>query len=74
MDIISNLKIPDCMKFTQSFNRPNLRYSVLKKSKIAEKDIVTFINTNYSGQCGIIYCFSKKDCEVMAENLSVKYF
>lgn len=71
MDIIQNLKMPDCLKFTQSFNRPNLRYSVLKKSKSVELDLVSFINTYYSGKCGIIYCFSKKECELMASNLSV---
>lgn len=71
MDIIQNLRIPDCLKFTQSFNRPNLRYLVQKKSRSVELDIVSFINTYYSGKCGIIYCFSKKDCELMAANLSV---
>lgn len=71
MDIIQNLRIPDCLKFTQSFNRPNLRYSVLKKSRSVEVDIVSFINTYYKGKCGIIYCISKKECELMAANLSV---
>ncbi len=71
MDSIQNLKMHDCLKFTQSFNRPNLRYAVLKKSRSVEVDIVSFINTYYKGKCGIIYCISKKDCEVMAESLSV---
>lgn len=72
-DIIQNLAIPDCLKFTQSFNRPNLRYKILKKSKSVQLDIVSFIKTHYNGQCGIIYCLSKKDCEVMAEVLNTKY-
>lgn len=72
-DIIQNLGIQDCVKYKQSFNRPNLRYKVLRKSKSVQLDIVSFIKTHYDGQCGIIYCLSKKDCEVMAETLSSKY-
>lgn len=71
MDIIQNLRIPNCLRFSQSFNRTNLQYSVLKKSRSVELDIVSFINTYYSGKCGIIYCLSKKECELMAANLSV---
>lgn len=72
MDIIQNLRIPDCLKFTQSFNRPNLRYAMLKKSRSVDLDIVSFINTYYSGKCGIIYCLSKRECELMAASLSVR--
>lgn len=72
-DIIHNLGIEKCVKFKQSFNRPNLHYKVLKKSKSVALDIVSFIKTYYDGQCGIIYCLSKKDCEVMADVLSTKY-
>lgn len=72
-DIIQNLRIPDCLKFTQSFNRSNLRYSVRPKSRSVDLDIVSFINTYYSGKSGIIYCVSKKECELMADALSSKY-
>ena len=71
MDISQNLRITDCLRFSQSFNRPNLQYSVLRKSRSVELDIVSFINTYYAGKCGIIYCLSKKECELMAANLSV---
>lgn len=73
MDIIQNLNIQACLKFSQSFNRPNLRYCVYKKSKSVELDIVSFISTYYHGKCGIIYCLSKKDCELMAEILQSKH-
>lgn len=73
MDIIQNLHMNDCLKFTQSFNRPNLHYKIMKKSKSVELDVVSFIKTYYAGQCGIIYCFSKKDCELMATSLTTKY-
>lgn len=73
MDIIHNLNIPSCLKFSQSFNRGNLRYCVFRKSKSVELDIVSFINTYYHGKSGIIYCLSKKDCELMAETLRVNF-
>lgn len=72
-DIIHNLKINDCVKFCQSFNRPNLRYTILPKNKGTELEIVSFINTRHAGQSGIIYCLSKKDCEAMAAKLQAKY-
>lgn len=72
-DVIHNLKITDCVKFTQSFNRPNLRYTILPKNKGTELEIVSFINTRHAGQSGIIYCLSKKDCEAMATKLQGKY-
>ena len=72
-DIIHNLKIADCVKFSQSFNRPNLRYAIIPKNKGTELEIVSFISTRHSGQSGIIYCISKKDCEAMATKLQGKY-
>lgn len=72
-DIIQNLGIQDCIRLAQSFNRPNLRYYVLRKTKSIELDIVAFINSHYHGKSGIIYCLSKKDCELMAHALHSKY-
>lgn len=72
-DIIQNLGILDCLKFSQSFNRSNLRYYVYPKQSDIELDIVSFINTYYAGKCGIIYCLSKKSCESVASNLEKKY-
>lgn len=49
---------------TQSFNRPNLMYSVrpkLTSSKVIS-DIAEIIKAR-NNQSGIIYCLSKKDCE-----------
>ncbi|KAL6122352.1 hypothetical protein NUSPORA_00592 [Nucleospora cyclopteri] len=69
-DIISVLKMQNCQIFRQSFNRPNLIYKVLPKTKQSKHDIVNFINSYYPNSAGIIYCTSKKQCEQMAEELS----
>lgn len=71
LDIIHNLGISECVKFKQSFNRTNLKLKVQKKSKSVQIDIVSFIKTHYENQSGIIYCLSKKDCEIMSEILNV---
>ena len=47
-------------RFVQSFNRPNLRYVVeMKRPKNVVQDIVVFINTQFPGQSGIVYCLSR---------------
>lgn len=72
-DILSVLRIKGCKVFSQSFNRPNLRYSVVPKTSNLLIDIVSFIETYYPKSPGIIYCLSKRDCENLAETLKKKY-
>ncbi|KNH09527.1 ATP-dependent DEAD/H DNA helicase recQ [Perkinsela sp. CCAP 1560/4] len=78
-DILTVLRIPSRNMFRGSFNRPNLRYRVLKastsktrKSDDLEYDgnIGNFIKKNYNQQCGIVYCLTQKDTEEMASLLS----
>ncbi|MFS7979105.1 putative DNA helicase [Helianthus anomalus] len=68
-DVVQALGLVDCIIFRQSFNRPNLRYSVIPKTKKCVDDIDKFIKDNHNDECGIIYCLSKKDCEKVAETL-----
>nr|XP_043630024.1 ATP-dependent DNA helicase Q-like 4A [Erigeron canadensis] len=67
-DVVQALGLVDCVIFRQSFNRPNLRFSVRKKKKCIE-DIDKFIRDTHYEQCGIIYCLSRMDCEKVAEKL-----
>eukprot|EP00958_Prasinococcus_capsulatus_P030124 scaffold7943_cov430-Prasinococcus_capsulatus_cf.AAC.1 len=76
-DIITSLGLSNCILFTQSFNRPNLRYEVRRKgSNSMNKRLIEQIynilcdsELNLRDKCGIIYCFSKRDCEVLADGL-----
>lgn len=72
VDVIHNLGITGCEVFTQSFNRPNLKYEVLAKgtAKSALESIATTINTFYRNQSGIVYCLSRKNCESIAASLA----
>eukprot|EP01127_Copromyxa_protea_P008025 TRINITY_DN1828_c0_g1_i1.p1 TRINITY_DN1828_c0_g1~~TRINITY_DN1828_c0_g1_i1.p1 ORF type:complete len:1055 (-),score=202.32 TRINITY_DN1828_c0_g1_i1:52-3216(-) len=69
-DILATLGISrDCETFSQSFNRPNLRYELRKKSKGSEEDMINFIKRNHPNKSGIVYCLSRKDCEDVAQKL-----
>ncbi|KAL1532313.1 Werner syndrome ATP-dependent helicase [Salvia divinorum] len=72
-DLIDMLHIPRCVKFVSSVNRPNLFYMVRYKSSLAKSavdDIAEFIQTSYPNkESGIVYCFSRKECEQVAKEL-----
>lgn len=68
-DVVQALGLADCLVFRQTFNRPNLKYAVLPKTKKCVEDIDKFIKENYRDECGIIYCLSRMDCEKITEKL-----
>lgn len=71
-DVIHNLGMRNCEVFTQSFNRPNLKYEVILKSGAKDgtfQDILGKIKVHHRNQPGIIYCLSRKNCEDLAEKL-----
>jgi superfamily II DNA helicase RecQ len=72
-DVIQNLGIQGCAVLTQSFNRSNLRYEVRPKTKNVLSDISHFIASEHAGECGIIYCLSKRQCEETAKKLQDDY-
>jgi RecQ family ATP-dependent DNA helicase len=80
VDVKVNLRIPNCLEFAMSFNRPNLIYEVVPKTRSIDEDIVKMIRERWKGRSGIIYCTSKKKCEDCAEtlskdfNISAKYY
>lgn len=72
-DVADALRLRNYKMYTQSFNRPNLKYQVIPKGKNPIPDIVSFIETYYPVDSGIIYCLSKRDCEWLAEVLHKKH-
>ncbi len=63
----------NCVMFKQSFNRTNLIYEVRKKTKSVTEDIAKEIKTIHTRDAGIIYCFSQKDCVLIAQDLVQKH-
>lgn len=68
LDIQSCLR-PQPLVLTQSFNRPNLIYHVLKKSSKTAVALVAQICHAHDEETGIVYCLSKKAAEKTAEDL-----
>jgi bloom syndrome protein len=62
---------PDTFLHTQSFNRANLSYEVKKKTGNGYDELAAIVLSK-KHQTGIIYCFSRKDCESVSENLRMK--
>lgn len=69
LDVKHNLGIEHCATFSQSFNRPNLYYEVLRKEKDNIESIAELIETKYSDMTGIVYTLSRKSAEKIAEKL-----
>ncbi|KAI0147297.1 P-loop containing nucleoside triphosphate hydrolase protein [Xylariaceae sp. FL1272] len=69
VDVKSNLGMDACQLFTQSFDRPNLRYAVHKKDKNSINTIADLIKTRYSGLTGIVYTLSRRSAETIASEL-----
>ncbi|KAJ9537359.1 hypothetical protein OSB04_030092 [Centaurea solstitialis] len=73
LDLMAMLNIPKCVKFVSTVNRPNLFYMVREKSSIGKvviDDIAEFIQSSYTNnESGIVYCFSRKECEQVAKEL-----
>ncbi|XP_020535895.1 ATP-dependent DNA helicase Q-like 2 isoform X2 [Jatropha curcas] len=72
-DLMEMLHIPKCVKFVSTVNRPNLFYMVREKSSVAKvviNEIAEFIRESYpNNESGIVYCFSRKECEQVAAEL-----
>ena len=67
-DISDQLGLHRAKTFLSSFNRANLTYDVRPKRN-AFNAMVELLN-KHSNQSAIIYCFSRKDTENLAEDLS----
>ncbi|XP_028678955.2 recQ-like DNA helicase BLM isoform X3 [Erpetoichthys calabaricus] len=69
-DILCQLKMSKPLVFTMSFNRHNLKYTVLpKKPKKVSEECIEWIKKYYPRDSGIIYCLSRNDCDSLAESL-----
>ena len=67
-DIVERLQLQDAQAFVSSFDRPNIRYTIVEK-KDATAQLLRFIGTEHAGDAGIVYCQSRKRVEEIAETL-----
>ena len=67
-DMVERLKLADAREFISSFDRPNLRYSIVEKTD-PTRQLLRFIETEHAGEAGIVYCQSRKRVEEIADML-----
>ncbi|CAF1034924.1 unnamed protein product [Rotaria sordida] len=67
-----HININQCKLFIQSFNRSNLIYECTLKgtTDTALKKVANLIISHYTDKCGIVYCFSRAECDKTAKYLS----
>ena len=71
-EILARLGLNEARVFLSSFDRPNIRYTVVEKDN-AKKQLLGFL-ANRRGQAGIVYCLSRKKVEETAEWLSAQNY
>ena len=68
-DIIERLQLEKAQLFISSFDRPNIRYTIVEK-KDASAQLLRFIEREHEGEAGVVYCQSRKRVEEVAEMLA----
>ncbi len=58
-EIIERLSLNDARVFVSSFDRPNIRYTIIDKAD-ARAQLLAFIQGDHHGEAGIVYCLSRK--------------
>src|SRR5665647_1754487 len=61
-DIVERLQLEEARQFVSSFDRPNIRYTIVEK-KDATAQLLRFIEGEHEGEAGIVYCQSRKRVE-----------
>jgi ATP-dependent DNA helicase RecQ len=64
-DIIERLALEDARVFVASFDRPNIRYTIVEKDE-PKKQLLRFIRDEHEGDAGIVYCQSRKKVDETA--------
>ncbi|EXC14260.1 ATP-dependent DNA helicase Q-like 1 [Morus notabilis] len=71
-DILEALNIPHALVLKRSFDRPNLKYEVVGKTKEPLKQLKQLLIDRFKNQSGIIYCLSRNECAEVSKFLNEK--
>lgn len=71
-EIAERLDLQEARHFVSSFDRPNIRYTVVQKDN-ARKQLGDFLRSHRS-EAGIVYCMSRRKVEETAEFLCTQGF
>ncbi len=64
-DMIERLALGDARVFVASFDRPNIRYTIVEKVD-ARRQLLRFVHTGHPGDAGIVYCQTRRKVEEVA--------
>ena len=67
-EIAERLALEDARKFVSSFDRPNIRYRIVQKDGSGQRALLDLIAA-HKDESGIVYAFSRKRVEKIAEQL-----
>ena len=64
-DIVERLQLQDARVFVSSFDRPNIRYTIVERDN-ARAQLLRFLRDEHDGDAGIVYCGSRRKVEETA--------
>lgn len=70
-EIIKQLDLHNAAVYINSFDRPNIRYTINEEAN-AREQLLRFIRFEHEGDTGIVYCLSRRKVEDVAEWLCVE--
>ena len=70
-EIVAQLDLVDAAIFINSFDRPNIRYTISEGQNSRDR-LWEFLQREHSTDAGIVYCLSRKKVESTAEWLAAK--
>ena len=68
-DMVHHLALTDARQFVSSFDRPNISYRITEK-RDGMAQLLAFIQAEFDGDAGVVYCQSRKRVEEVAEQLT----
>src|SRR3954462_13045754 len=70
-EIVRRLALDEAQIFVSSFDRPNIRYTIVDKDEPREQ-LLRFIREEHAGEAGIVYCLSRKKVDETAAWLAAE--
>ena len=70
-EIVRRLALEEAELFVSSFDRPNIRYTIVDKNEPREQ-LLRFIREEHDGEAGIVYCLSRKKVDETAAWLAAE--
>jgi len=67
-DIVERLHLEQAQQFVSSFDRPNIRYTIVEKKDVTQQ-LLRFIQNEHADEAGVVYCQSRRRVEEIAQTL-----